>query len=206
MRVLLFGLMALGAAGQPLAVGVKAGPRLTNDFNGWAESESRRYAVGPAVEFRLPRRFAVEVDALYRRVGYRSDNADIFGGMTYIRSRSSSWEFPLLLKRRFPCGLFVSGGIAPRTQRFTETTTGFWVDFSGARTEIPRFEYTYDREASLGYVGGAGIEFPAGRLRIAPEVRYTRWNNSPVSISGSRGYFVESQRNQVEVLLGFSWR
>jgi hypothetical protein len=33
------------------------------------KDESRPYTIGPSVEFRLPVGFAVEIDALYRRLG-----------------------------------------------------------------------------------------------------------------------------------------
>jgi hypothetical protein len=40
------------------------------------------------------------------------------------------------------------------------------------------------------------------RLRIAPEVRYTRWNRRFWEFNGSRGFFTGGIRNQVDVLLG----
>src|SRR6266498_1685747 len=81
---------------QHFAVGVKVGSRLTGDLEGTAVSESRLYIAGPAVEVGLTRRFGVEVDALYRRFGYRSGNSDSFGGFVQTSERAHVWEFPMV--------------------------------------------------------------------------------------------------------------
>ena len=54
---------------QQVEVGVEGGIRATDDLSGTISSESKRYIVGPAVDIRLPKRFSVEVDALYQRFG-----------------------------------------------------------------------------------------------------------------------------------------
>ena len=59
-----------------------------------------------------------------------------------------------------------------------------------------------DHRSKAGFAAGFGGEARAGRLRIRPEVRYTRWavsHNSP----GSSGV-LQSNPNQVELLLSFS--
>src|SRR5260370_26993645 len=59
---------------------------------------------------------------------------------------------------------------------------------------------------SHGLVAGVGAEASIGGLRIAPEIRYTRWNKDVINEFGSQGYFVSSGMNQVQVLVGVSWR
>jgi len=41
-----------------------------------------------------------------------------------------------------------------------------------------------------------------GPLRIAPEVRYLRWNRPAVEVFGSHSFSVVSNQNQVDLLLG----
>ena len=60
-------------------------------------------------------------------------------------------------------------------------------------------------ELSYGLVVAGGVEFQVGRVRIAPEVRYTRWDRDVINAAGSQGYFVSSGLNQVQVLVGFSF-
>src|SRR5436190_5859676 len=96
--------LCIGSAGaQLVSVGVKGGVSITEP--GRYNDESKRYIVGPSVEFRLPFRFAAEIDALYMRTGSSSrffflDSTGIAGITTDIRTRTrgNSWEFPVLGK------------------------------------------------------------------------------------------------------------
>ena len=56
-----------------------------------------------------------------------------------------------------------------------------------------------------GIAVGAGLRVGAGRLHVAPEVRYTRWVGRPFDDQGPRGFFLESSLNQVELLVGLSF-
>ena len=73
-RILFFGLLITmsirGASAQAVSLGVKGGIRFTDASGG--QDESRPYIVGPSIEFRLPAHFAIEVDALYQRIGNTS--------------------------------------------------------------------------------------------------------------------------------------
>ena len=85
MRLLaLIPLLAAPLLAQPFTLGIKAGAPL-NDFIHTAQTQSvtsaliqnfnftsstRRYVVGPTIELRLPAGFAIEADALYRRMNY----------------------------------------------------------------------------------------------------------------------------------------
>lgn len=55
-------------------------------------------------------------------------------------------------------------------------------------------------------MAGAGLEFGRGRLHVSPEFRYTRWKNKPVSLYGSRGFDIQSNQNQAEILVGITWQ
>lgn len=66
--------------------------------------------------------------------------------------------------------------------------------------------YEPDYGANHGAVAGAGVEFGRGRLHVSPEFRYTRWKNKPVSLYGSRGFSIQSNQNQAEILVGITWR
>jgi len=54
-------------------------------------------------------------------------------------------------------------------------------------------------------VAAAGIENRAGRLRIAPEVRYVRWNKPAIHESGSHGFEIVSSQDQVDTFVGISF-
>ena len=191
-------------AAQPVWFGVKGGIRATGDLEGYATSESKRYVAGPTVEVALPRRFFLEFDALYSRFGYRTASSDFFGGFYQTSQRANVWEFPLLLKHRF--GIAFAGlGYAPRVMTGSYHTVGA----SGVPGGSPvpyasggatRYDLTH------GLVAGGGIELAAGHVRIAPEVRYTRWNQDPVNLYGSHGFFVSGAQNEVKILLGLTWR
>ena len=194
---------AAPAFGQRLALGVKGGVRATDDFlSGSATSESKRYVVGPMVEVLLPYRLGVEVNALYRRFGYRTGRSDIFGSFAE-RHRGNSWEFPMLLKYRFAGRLYASGGYAPRTINGSGRTDIVELDFAGnPRLSTFRSDFDY---VSHGAVVGAGIELGSERVRFSPEFRYTRWKDKAIDIQGSRGFMVQSNQNQMDVLLSITW-
>jgi hypothetical protein len=170
-------LTCCGCAAQSIAVGVIGGARLTDDVslfpspeaNGASAEaafrlESRFYDVGPMIEIGITHGFAVEFDALYHRKGFYS--AFYHDTVYYTsRERDNSWEFPLLLKYklRFPVlNPFVEAGVAPRTISGRVVSTG------------------QSYSPSVGFVAGGGLQFNLGRLRLAPQVRYTRWATAPV--------------------------
>jgi hypothetical protein len=66
--------------------------------------------------------------------------------------------------------------------------------------------YPWPSVVSHGLVAGVGAEAAIGGLLIAPEIRYTRWNKDVINEQGSQGYRVNAGVNQVQVLVGVSWR
>lgn len=208
-------LLVIGALGaQSFSLGVKGGIPLTDAVEGSfaVRSEAKPYTVGPTVEIGLPGPFAFEVDALYRRTGYSSTNT-AFGITNVTQVRANSWEFPLLAKYYFSRGGFLarpylSGGYVVRSLTGAEAVfhnfgtnpiTGAPIDSTFRGAEPLADNPTH------GAVVGAGVRLNAGLLRIAPEVRYTRWSGRPLDDQGSRGFFARSTQNQVDLLLGLTF-
>ncbi|MFB3825663.1 MAG: outer membrane beta-barrel protein [Bryobacteraceae bacterium] len=202
--LLLFFATAVSALPQ-FSVGVKAGVPLTDFFttvrspNFGFNSNTKRYIVGPSVQLGLPGGLAVELDALYRRLNYEGSGtlADV---LTNNRTTGNAWEFPLLLKYRFPAPVarpFLSAGVA-------------WDTLSGLKQSIStRLNLTetsepkeLENKTTTGFVLGAGVEVRAPFVRVIPEIRYTRWGSHHFrDAAGS----LLSNRNQAEFLLGFTF-
>jgi hypothetical protein len=199
----------LAMFGQPLSFGVKGGVRATDDFQYAVTSESRRYVVGPTVEVALPLNFAIEFEALYRRQGYSTGNSTPLYSSS-VREADNTWEFPLLARYRIPLPSirpFAEFGWAPRiTHGYSDTSSSYL-------SQLNPTTYTYvsgrthvSWPTTHGVVLGGGIQFATGRLQLAPEVRYTHWNQQAVY-----GYFPDgpsygSSQNQLDILMGISWR
>ena len=195
---------------QHLGIGVKGGAVFTDTFTNIPVSnvrtdESKRYTVGPMVELELPKGFGMEFDALYRRIGF-TDVSNV-AGPSVVRERDHSWEFPILGKytlRRWASQPFVSSGYSFRS------VSGAYSGTYEQHVVLPvgpvqRFDGKTSYEGTGGFVLGGGVEFHVSRIRIAPELRYTRWNGV-FADSGPSGLFRSSTQNQVELLFGFSWR
>src|ERR1019366_10238092 len=83
---------------QTFSAGLKAGAPFTDAIHAGSVAtfatisiDNHHYVIGPYVELRLPFKFSLEVDALYRSYGFQLAP----GG----RSNSvGSWEFPVLAK------------------------------------------------------------------------------------------------------------
>jgi hypothetical protein len=58
---------------------------------------------------------------------------------------------------------------------------------------------------SHGLTVGGGVRLHAGSLSITPELRYTGWTGRPFEDQGSRGFFVESIRHQLDLLVTISF-
>jgi hypothetical protein len=186
---------------QAVEVGIVGGIRTTDDFfsPGYfspLSSESKRYIVGPAVNIGLPKRFSVEVDALYQRSGY-TVLEEAGENFSYVRERANSWEFPVILKYHLPVKLahpFVGIGYAPRIVHGTDS---WWGESAGCFCYISgRGPANYPVMQGVVVSGGASVR--AGHFVFTPEVRYTHWNGPYLNT-----YFVAS--NEASVLLGIRW-
>ena len=124
------------------------------------------------MELHLPLGFAVEFDALYRHLQY-SASGNIAGILTTSSTTAGNWEFPLLLKYRFPFPVvrpYVDGGVA-------------WDALTGSKQTIQTASnpFAVKNNGATGFVLGAGIDIHAVFLHISPELRYTRWFSSPIT-------------------------
>ena len=158
------------------------------------------------VEFGLPLGLSVEVDALYQRQGYRSSFIGRSGSST-DRVRANAWEVPVLLKHNLPILLrksYVEAGVAPRLMSGASFTSNYSnLDLPTGTMINGQSHGAANWSNSVGIVFGAGVRFGFRSLRLAPEVRYTRWNN--VATNENSGY-ARSSQNQVDLLLGVSWK
>src|SRR5579871_4609294 len=106
-------------AQSPFGFGLKAGVPLNDALSADPSASipyvenTHRYVIGPFVEVRLPSRFSVEVDALYRSYDYRqtlATRADVAASVS-----PGAWEFPVLARKALfggPIQPYVEGGVA----------------------------------------------------------------------------------------------
>ncbi len=196
MRACALLLVSTAVCAQPVRFGVKAGVPLTRYFDtgtrGGAEysAATRRYTVGASVEW-----LWLELDVLYKRMGYVGIITSESGARSAIDTKGNSWEFPVLIRRRLPgrARPFVGGGgvlryIGPIRGR-GEFTAG------GVTTPIDTTDPVEVRKRLYpGISAAAGIEMG----RLVPEFRYTRWTAN----LGASGDPLRFTPNQAEVLLG----
>ena len=173
MRLALWMFLVCVPLSAQMHFGVKGGGALTDmvDVSGNFESRFRRWTVGPMIDLDLPLGLGAEFNALYRKTGYFDST----------EHSANSWEFPLLIKYRFPGIMarpYISGGWAFRHLGDLPSLSG----------------------GSDGFVLGAGIHFNTPIMKIAPEMRFTRWDSATQITPGIR-----SARNQFEVLVGLTF-
>lgn len=198
---------------QPVSIGVEGGVPITDAFNTFKgitasyTTNTHRYLVGPAFQLHLPLRFTVEVDALYKRLGYQYNSTTEAINPTTITTASTvanSWEFPVLAKYEItpgPIRPFVDAGLGLRhisgiKQVRQVVTVPAGVVGVTTLTNPPEFNKATDE----GFVFGGGIAFKMGRVRLGPELRYTRWGSE--NFRDPVGSLLRTNRNQGDFLLG----
>lgn len=174
-------------AQSPFGFGLKMGVPLNDALSANPSSvisyveSTHRYMIGPFVELRLPARFSVEVDALYRSYEY-SQTSRL--GSTSVSP--GAWEFPVLARKAFfggPVQPYVEGGVALSHLSMTDVIE-------------------LNHRNNYGIVLGAGVSLHLGLFRVAPELRYNGWAfknfDSPLGA-------LQSNRNQAAFLVGISF-
>ena len=142
---------------------------------------THHYIIGPFVELRLPSRFSVEVDALYRSYDYR---------LLQVVPRSVSpgaWEFPVLARKALfggPVQPYVEGGVALSHLSVSDVIE-------------------LNHRNNFGIVLGAGCFSALGFVPHRPR-------NSATTVGRSRNFdsplgSLQSNRNQAAVLVGISF-
>jgi len=154
------------------------------------------------VEFHLPARLSIEVDALYKRIGYQYEST---GPFVASRTVANSWEFPALLKFEIvpgPVRPFVDFGVSVRhlsgIKQIRQTISGATLN----QVEITN-PIEFNKQNDVGLTGGFGVAFKMGRVRISPEVRYTRWGGE--NLRDPINALLRTNRNQGDFLLGFTF-
>jgi opacity protein-like surface antigen len=201
-KSLLLLLLGVGAAMcQPFSAGVKLGVPLTDFFSTVENSNftfnatTDRYIISPTAELHLPLGFAIEVDALYRHMSYTGTG--VVGSITGSSVNSGDWEFPLLLKYRFPMKIarpYVDGGVAwDKLFGLTDSVKDSIAGQSPAVTV---------KNTTTGIVFGGGVDIHIVKIHLMPELRYTRWGSAQFT---DPTMLLSSTKNQAEFLLGITF-
>lgn len=178
---------------QPFGFGIKAGVPMTDFVDAVSQSNpslsyvvnTNRYVVGPMAELRLPFGLGVEVDALYRHYGFNGAPGSVTTG---------AWEFPLVGKYKFKTPIvhpYVEAGVA-------------WDKLSGLTEAINSAikTSTLHTDVTHGIVFGGGIEVKVLKIRVAPEIRFTRWTDQHFLDPAG---LIKSNLSQAEFLVGVSF-
>jgi hypothetical protein len=202
--VLLAFAIAACAAAQPIGFGLKLGAPLTDAVNlaagsGTLANTATRFTIGPMVELRLPFGVGIEGDFLYRRVS-GTYNSDSFSA----EAHGNQWDVPVLLKYRFPFPIvkpYLEAG--PSFRWFTNADHGYTCVTNLCTAIIPPQLSTNTSGAGLTF--GGGVEVKLLFIRIAPELRYTRWASEAFSLQSGGTTFIHASQNQAEFLVGISF-
>jgi hypothetical protein len=189
------------AFGHRVSIGALAGIALTDDLrsssgsatilpgesltnilggSGWREvSDKRGLAAGLSVELGVTKELSIEVDGLYRPLHATSSG---MGGSSHFAVLT--WEFPALVKYKLAeraVSPFVALGPSFRASGNT----------NGARPSY------------FGAAAAAGVETRLGRLKLSPQLRYTRWAQDR-----NAGYTSDSPQtklNEATAMIGVSF-
>ena len=144
--------------------------------------DTHRYVIGPYVELRLPFKFSIEADALYRSYSFRESTRS-FTGSTSV----GSWEIPVLAKYKLlagPVRPYLEGGVV-----FSRLT---------GVPDVPELIHRGDYGIALG----AGVEVHLLVLHLSGGIRYDGFIFKNFS---SPGGLLESNRNQAMLLFGIGF-
>jgi opacity protein-like surface antigen len=209
-----FVLISLGAisiCAQPFSFGIKGGVPLTDFLDTVSDpgllfqSNTNRYIIGPTAELHLPFGLGVELDVLYRHFDY-TGSGSLVNEIVNSRTTASAWEFPLLAKYRFPSKVvrpYVDAGVAWDTLTgLTQTVTDTFIPPGTPTTTTTSNPPELQKNTTMGYVVGAGVDVHVLLIHILPEIRYTRWGAQHF-LSSNGG--LSSNQNQAEFLVGITF-
>jgi Outer membrane protein beta-barrel domain len=166
-----------------------------NDTTG----SSSRIGYGLIGQVRITNHFSIDVNPLYRRIGYQFTNTvtstttSILNGITtsttgvittHEDNRAHLVDIPVVLRYygspRRPRGprWFLEAGGAWRVATGIRTSTDV-TNTSDVNTCCTFTPTTPAHRSAIGVVAGAGFQFidPLG-IHVVPEVRYTRWEEA----------------------------
>lgn len=123
--------------------------------------------------------FSLEVDAVYRPIREHYTTTGAFSGQTYSQSGDSSfttWQLPVMANYKLPLSLW-----GDRARPFAETGPSFRI--SGSVTHF-------------GFTVGGGVSTHVGPVKIAPAIRYTKWQADPLG---------QVKSDEANLLVGFKF-
>lgn len=180
----LTGPAALPLCADALSVGVRGGIPFGDAFDAADTgrlklSGHNRFLLGPTLELRLPAGLGVSFDILYRR--YRFDTE---GNGQKTSEGGGQWEFPLMLRYRFP-GVIVRPfvGAGPTLQKLTGLTA--------------------IKSSTAGLAMGAGLDIRAPFGHFTPELRYSRRFQD--TAAGGVNSLLKANNNQFDFVVGFTF-
>jgi opacity protein-like surface antigen len=207
MRVIAFAILLAGcSAAQPIGFGVKLGAPVTDAVNlangsGTLANTATRFTIGPMVDIRLPFGVGIEADFLYRRL---SGTYTEPGFST--AANGNQWAIPVLLKYRFPFPIvrpYLEAGPSFRWVTNVDHQDSCLESFCGGSSANVPQSLTTDNGAGLTI--GGGVEAKLLFIRIAPELRYTRWGSPAFTLHGVTSTILQANQNQAEFLVGISF-
>ena len=205
-------LAALPAYPQLFSFGVKAGVPFVSPYSATTQISGfpttgafqDHFIVGPTAEVHLPFHLSLEVDALYRRNGFSE-----LGGITNlsIKTTPNDWQVPLLVKYEIgsaPIRPFLNAGVVYRhAAGISGVPTAIIIVGTGTTlcpvTGCP-YVATTANPNTVGYAAGAGLTFKLLHIRIAPEVRFTQWDKSPLTAT-----YINTDKKQLDLLVGITF-
>ena len=199
---------AVTLAAESVSVGLKAGVPITDALETFQGNQSayvtntHRYLLGPTVQLNLPFRFSIEVDALYRRLGYEYNQFAGPGSPTSTRTVANSWEFPVLGKYAVlggPIRPFVDAGANFRHITGVDQVRNTLTAVNVSVNPVPEF----NKDNDIGFVFGGGVELKLGFMRITPEFRYTRWGSE--NFRDPVASLLHTNKNQGDFMLGLTF-
>jgi hypothetical protein len=189
------------AQAKSISFGLNIGIPLNNlaAAEGGMVATTGRYTFGPAMQVDLPRGFSFDASLLYKQLGFGLASSP-------TRLTAHRLELPLLLRydhhNNAPLHAFVHAGVSVNkvisiggSSECEDTIAGKGIYCIEGKSAVQlRHKNTY------GFVLGVGVDFRAGALRLAPELRITRWGDRNF---GTQGSSLRSNLTQIELLLGF---
>jgi hypothetical protein len=199
---------------MPVELGLKVGIPITDMFSannvGYLNGSlpgssynaaSPKYILGVSGEFHLYKNFKLEVDGLYRRVGFSTSGLyGSTGSNFYQNTGANEWEIPALIKTDFKVWRirpFVDVGASLR--HISSITNNQFLPGLPSGIIGDNVDGLHNRN-SYGGVAGIGISFKYGPVKLSPEVRYTRWANESFQTNG-----LHTNLDQGDFLLGISF-
>jgi hypothetical protein len=196
--------LASAAYGQRLYFGIIGGTNVTANFprtdyttaaDSFGNPASRsQFLTGPrsrilglSLEARVYGRFSIEADVLRRPMNSTIIYTEFPAGRpavttTYHYTEVDAWEFPLLLRYVLPSWRSAHSFFAVGPEFRSQQNAG--------ATEL----------SQVGVSAGAGLSFDLGHVRIAPQLRYTRWAENSIFPKYA------TRPDQIEFLAGIAYR